>query len=508
MGRLKAPYADVSSLTLALKLIALLHNAPSRDSVSEKQYFLIIGEILERYGIVKQMSINQILKLLGKPYQKDLIEADGIDMSVLNQLAKSLLDSLIGEKLKTLPKTQGYWDYFVKEVVRPPLEMQAFNEKRYYKYLSEKEKNSIDNFVHLRISELSVDKDIHNYIVYFWGNNELGVCVALLQINERTSEVNYNYFTQTAHGWTPRVSFQYSADRKDKGEFLITQNLCVLHLIEPDTERFYKRMTIYIQLNKDFFTSKMFKGELLIFASETDTPAACEVVIEKRSSYLDAMQIIKKEKIIEPQICLELTKRRVSASAVRYNPLQGLKDIQYRSEKTYERVRFIAGEYYFGYIAGSRSERRGSLVIGHAVFNSNGNVSLYVAHQPEIKNYVDNVHYLGKDLIRILPMHEDHESLSFLCNLKIHSTTNDFGEERLDFLDGSALGLRESNILASDIVFFKFDKKFETIRDRIPLRFIKLTDPDLSSNQYYSKLRSYFEKLTKSKSNSNQDDVT
>jgi hypothetical protein len=451
MGRIRSPYPDICGLSLAMRLYSDLNRLSDRSAVTESHYIEELGKQLFIDRVIGETSRNQILKLLGKPYQKDRDNAEGLDVGILNKLAERVVNLLPAYKAKPPQLEQdNWWSFFLQNVAAVPSELQDFNQFAYYRYLKPEQKNQVDIFVEGKLMTLGTDPDIQHYLVFFWGTLGLGVRSALMQVNKRTGDVTYNYYHQSEKSdqtWTPNVTFK--TDKSSGGAFIPGKNMCVIDLVEPksDPKHEYMRLVMFLKTKGDFHSGGEFKGELLIYSSDVLVPDACEVFVKRYETLESAQKVIKEG--VPPEIEFELLNRRVSS-----NSIQTLVENRtLRSEPIYELVDILKGAYLFITEPSDPDHKdKGEFVIGAAYFKNSGYVDLRVAHHRKvIANYIENVEMLGDNIIRLNPLSEN-ESLKLTFYLKA-SYTSTHSETKVTHLTGKCLGINNGLIYGSNVIF-------------------------------------------------------
>ncbi|MDB5227836.1 MAG: hypothetical protein JWN78_2029 [Bacteroidota bacterium] len=484
MARISYLHPGIIPLKGLILLYLRKNNLPTIDLIlRDKKLIAKLGIKLKHDKIISRASENLVKKILGSPLQRNQEESVGIDTTRLNYLAKSVFINYgLTETKEYQVENNDYWKIFENKILSVPEYLKDINSKKYYRYLSDKEKRLVDDYIARKIGEFINSDDINNYCVYYWNDEKRSIETATVQINNSEKSAIIKYYRFNGNKWETK-SVQRSGIK-----FYSSSSTIFLNFTDENSDS-HHRTDICLSVHGDYKQMQYLKGSYSTSRNNADMPVAGIILFEKKGSFIDAYNAATKtiigDKIeVPPYIYFDLMGYRFNVAET-----TNITDSSRLStHEIYQILNEIKGTYVFGYLEESLKK----IHKGICYIAENGRVitRIHYEKKKEIEGYVINRINFNSDIIRISNFYDhalDHSKFEY--TLKIVKDDN----KRVTYLEGIYSGVHDFKPKSGEIYFIK--KEFETYeqleKNTIPSKFHIINDKEYAENSDEFKLIKY-----------------
>lgn len=346
MGRNKTPFASILHLACAMRLYIHMRGVSPIQEIGEKRFIEDLSEALAKDKIIgAAASRNLTNKFRGMIFYNNMEECnEGLDVDRLDILAREVIAHYgLTEKLCIQP-TNSPWVDFQKYVFEVPDYFRHLQKFKYYKFLSPQDKHAVDGFVERQINQLDLGiNDVHTYCLYVWNKEHSEVRSAILQIDRATQVANYTFYLPDTGTWRLRT-----VQRSDRpgGLFEFANNTLFINLIEENESKKQIHASLFLAVRDvEFYRQKYIKGILASSSQNAIVPTSWVIILEKKSTYLDAYNTATNTSTIAPEITLEILGARTDVKEENIANFS-----HFRTHRINMILKQIAGAYVFGFL--------------------------------------------------------------------------------------------------------------------------------------------------------------
>lgn len=472
MPRNPAPFHSIVHLKLLMELYVRHYQIPQfPDLTSEKHFFEKLTSCLSNDKIVEEKSKNLVNKLYGFPFQKSAKEAEGIDTEKIEAFAQCVWEHCsLSSNFPDI--NEFYWAAFQEVVASMPEHLKHLQDKRYYKYLSDAERQMVDDFIDRKINEIAPPaKDLAFYNLYYWNESERNVETAVLTLNHR-EEVAIVKYVYLVDGQLKTKTVQRTD--QNGGLYKLNNNTLYLNCVEEDVTKQHLRTNFAIAVyDSDYPSLKYLKGTYSASRQNATHPVAGTLILEKKDNFKEALDTIRDKKVPE-EIQLELMDEHFICSNEK---LRSLSDLD--TSRHFKALQLIKGVYFIGFL---KKEPNGNgnreITTGICCIYPSGKVLVNMIHKPHFTGSILRDIDMATNVVALGNFYnsegDDYRYTYYLEMIKTQS------KDAIERLEGVYAGLSQTNNSprAGKIVLVKdtSNKGFAELSQEFPPSRITMTE--------------------------------
>ena len=320
MGRKSHTIPPIVALVALNRLYCNMKDLPDPKTVLRGKYFKKMSETMIIDGILENDNPSFLKAFCSLSGSQDLKWMKGIAVGILDKIAYRVINHFkLMDRIETNLDLEKYpWTIFMTKIFPTPPQLVTLEQKNfYYMHLKDTEKKLFDDAVMFQCHELGLSQcyklemfqnQAIVYVVYRWNAQLLKVVCSVLMIDERAKTASYRH-NDSSH----EMMISYNYQQIGAATFIID---CKNTGLSNTVSRANFMIGIFSE-RFDYVSTA--KGILSFSENGATRSIACEVVLVKMDSYLEAIAVVNDDTKKDPAICLEVMNQSIAikSSAIR-----------------------------------------------------------------------------------------------------------------------------------------------------------------------------------------------